>query len=123
MDAGASGSATLPAFGSTIFNFTSSTNNPRISAHVSILFIENAPEDDVPLDAQAKPMQTNLGEAEQALVSDMEQKEKAPATEPEKASHSQFAAQAEEGEATATSTSGANWETYGCLITEEPPYE
>lgn len=61
MDAGASGSATFPAFGSTIFNFTSSTSNPRINAHVSIRFIENAPDDDDHMEVQGQRMQVNPG--------------------------------------------------------------
>lgn len=123
MDAGASSSVTFLAFGSTIFNFTSSTNNPRISAHVSILFIENAPDDDVPMDVQAQLMQANLGEAEQASVVVMEQEVKAPETDLEKAQHTQNAPKAEAGEVAATSPTGAEWETYGCLIVEEPPDE
>lgn len=45
MDAGALDSTSLPAFGSAIFNFSSSLNCPRISAHVSVLFIEASQED------------------------------------------------------------------------------
>lgn len=63
LDAGASSSATLPAVSSTIFNFTSSTNNPRINAHVSILFIENAQDDDDSLDEQRQQMNVNPGQA------------------------------------------------------------
>lgn len=36
--------ASTPAFGSAIFNFSSSLNKPRISAHVSVLFLEDSPD-------------------------------------------------------------------------------
>ena len=36
--------APMPAFGSAIFNFSSSLNRPRISAHVSVLFLEDSPD-------------------------------------------------------------------------------
>lgn len=59
MDAGASSSTALPAFSSAIFNFSSSTNNPRIGAHVSVLFIENAREDDDSLDEHGQRKNDN----------------------------------------------------------------
>lgn len=45
MDAGAPEAASLTAFGSAIFNFSSSLNSPQISAHVSVVFVE-APQED-----------------------------------------------------------------------------
>jgi len=36
--------APTPAFGSAIFNFSSSLNKPRISAHISVLFLEDSPD-------------------------------------------------------------------------------
>lgn len=53
MDAEASRLNDLPAFGSAIFNFNSAMNNPRISVHVSVLFMENAKEEEETLGAQA----------------------------------------------------------------------
>jgi len=124
MDAGASGSVTLPAFGSTIFNFTSSTINPRISAHVSILFIENPPEVDDPKDAQEQGMQDYPGEAEQAPTAEMEQEAKGRVTDKEKAKHSQNDPNTIMGEEEATSPTGAEPDYYGwCPIVEEQPDE
>jgi len=54
MDAGAPDSASLPAFSSAIFNFSSSLNSPRISAHISVLFIEASQEDNDSLDNRRK---------------------------------------------------------------------
>lgn len=39
-------SETLPAFGSAIFSFNSARDRPCISAHVSVLFLEDKPEAD-----------------------------------------------------------------------------
>lgn len=44
LDSEAPDFASSPAFGSAIFNFNSSLNCPRISAHVSVLFIEESPD-------------------------------------------------------------------------------
>ena len=38
-------SAPSPAFGSAIFTFSSSSDRPRINAHVSVLFLDEAPSD------------------------------------------------------------------------------
>jgi hypothetical protein len=38
-------SAPSPAFGSAIFTFSSSLDRPRINAHVSVLFLDEAPSD------------------------------------------------------------------------------
>lgn len=46
MDSEASGEKALPAFGSAIFNFVSAMSNTKISAHVSVLFIENDKEEE-----------------------------------------------------------------------------
>lgn len=46
MDSEASGEKELPAFGSAIFNFVSAMSNAKISAHVSVLFIENDKEEE-----------------------------------------------------------------------------
>lgn len=85
MDAGDSSSTTLPAFGSAIFNFTSSINNPQISAHVSVLFIENAQEDDDSLDEHRQRKNDNPGHVKQAPEVDKEQKGKGPASDSENA--------------------------------------
>lgn len=45
MDACAPDATSLLAFGSAIFNFSSSLTSPQISAHVSVLFVEASQED------------------------------------------------------------------------------
>jgi len=42
------GSSTSPSFGSAIFTFNCSLNRPRITAHISILFLEEAQEEGDP---------------------------------------------------------------------------
>lgn len=113
MDAGASSSNTLPAFSSAIFNFTSSTNNPWISAHVSILFIENAQEDDASQDEQGQWTNVNSGQVTQAPEADKEQKDKEQASDPESAKQTQNVQRPETREEVTTFPTDAEREAYG----------
>lgn len=113
LDAETSSSASLPAFGSTIFNFTSSTENPRISAHVSILFIESPPEVDDPMDAQEQGTQDHQKDAEQVPTAEMEQDDKSRAIIEDTSKQSQNAPTATAGEVEATSPTHVEKDYYG----------
>lgn len=116
MDAEASDAKDLPAFGSAIFNFTSAMSNERISAHVSVLFIENDKDDEEGLGAQGKminepgaseAVKEQKGKVVSSTQEDDEQrrKDKKPGTRTEED----------------TLPNEAEEETYGwCRIIEEP---
>jgi len=121
MDAEASSSNDLPAFGSAIFNFSSAMNNPRISAHVSVLFIENAKEDKDALGAQGKVMNEN--QQHEAGVSEAvkEQKGKVVASTLEDAEQRGQDKKSGTRKEEDTYPTEAEEETYGwCRIMEEP---
>lgn len=58
MDSEASGEKELLAFGSAIFNFVSAMSNAKISAHVSVLFIENDKEEEASQGTQGRMKST-----------------------------------------------------------------
>lgn len=60
-------------------------NNLRISAHVSVLFIENAREDEEALDEQGQRTNDNQKHEAEASEADKEQKVKDAASVPEDA--------------------------------------
>lgn len=45
MEASSPGTSCAPFFGSAIFSFDSHLNRPRINAHISVLFIDEAVDD------------------------------------------------------------------------------
>jgi len=97
----------LPAFGSAIFNFRSAMNNPRISAHVSVLFIENAMDDEEAPGVQGKGLNEKQPHEAEALDVVKEQNGKVVASTPAEAE------KPVESKEKGTSPTAADEETYG----------
>lgn len=116
MDTEALGEKDLPAFGLAIFNSTSAMSNARISAHVSVLFIENDKEDWERQGAQER--MTNVPEVSQVAK---EQKGKDATTMQEDEKQSGQIKKIGQGMDEETLPAEAEEETYGwCQIVEEP---
>lgn len=120
MNIGASSSAALPAFGSAIFNFSSSKNSPQISAHVSVVFIENSLEDNESLDEHGQRKADSKMQEAKVPETNPEKVVKDPASDLEIVSKSKLDQRERTSEAEDTAPIVAEREAYSwCRVEEE----